>query len=141
MNAGVMPVRSLAVTVARPPAEVFALLADIEAFARWAPEFCERIALAPRGWQALTIAGDWLAGIEADEPSGAIDLKLFDGGECRRVLPLRVVALPGGQTVVSAVLVHWPELDAAVFERECDAFGAALRRLGHTADSRRAVAV
>lgn len=141
MNAGLVPVRSMAVTVARPPAEVFALLADIEAFPRWAPEYCERIALAPRGWQALTIGGDWLAEIEADEPSGAIDLRLLDDRECRRVLPLRVVALPGGQTVVSAVMVHWPELDAGIFERECDAFDAALRRLGETADSRPAVAV
>ncbi len=130
MSSRVTAVRTLAVAVGRPRAAVFALLADVEALPRWAPGFCERIDLGPRGWCALTSDGEWFVEVEADERSGTVDLRFGDGRECRRVLPLRVVTLPGGQTLVSAVLAQWPELDAVAFEREGEIFGEALRGLG-----------
>jgi uncharacterized protein YndB with AHSA1/START domain len=126
-------VRTFAVSVEQPRAELFDTLADIEALPRWAPEFCERIDLRPRGWRALTSEGEWLVEIEADERSGTIDLRFGDGEGWRRILPLRVVTLPGTQTVVPAVLAQWPAVDDVAFERECEVFGEALRRLGGVA--------
>lgn len=129
MKSRLLPVRTLAVTVRRSRAEVFNLLADVEALPRWAPEFCERIDLWPRGWRALTSEGEWFVEIEADQRSGTIDLRFGDGQECRRFLPLRVVTLPAGQTLVSAVLAQWPGVREEAFERECEIIGAALAGL------------
>ena len=137
MTPPLVSVRTIAVAVRPPRADVFNLLADVEALPRWAPEFCERIELWPRGWSALTSDGEWLVEVEADERRGTVDLRFGDAGECRRLLPLRVVMLPGGQTVVSAVLAQWPGVDDVAFERECAVFGAALRRLGDEAPAAR----
>ena len=130
MSSRLTVVRTLAVTVRQSRAAVFNRLADVEALPRWAPEYCERIDLWPCGWRALTTDGEWFVEVESDERSGVVDLRFSDGCECRRFLPLRVATLPGGETLVSAVLVRWPGVDEGAFERECELLGRAVRRLG-----------
>lgn len=88
---------------------VFRALADIEAFPVWAAAYCERLELSLGRWRALTVAGDLFIELEADARTGVVDLRLGDSGGCARYLPLRVLALPGGGTLVSAVLLPGAE--------------------------------
>lgn len=124
--AGPMQVRSVACFVPAPRAAVFRYLADVEALPGWAGEFCESLELCAGGWRGLTAEGELFIELEADERSGVIDLRLGDHWSCWRSIALRVVAWPGGQTVVSAVFVQEPSQTAFAFERQCDLLGRAL---------------
>jgi hypothetical protein len=130
---GARPGRVMFVTAVALPAprdDVFRLLADIEALPRWAPAFCERIDLNRRGWRALTAIGELCCALEADAATGAIDLRLGETpGRLELHLPLRVVALPAGCTLVSLKLVPVPGQPDRQFERERRALLAALQGL------------
>lgn len=124
-----MTAHALAIPFAAPPAAVFRHLADVENFPRWAEDYCERLELARGRWLAFTRAGDVTVELTADERTGVIDLWLGDETRCTAFLPLRVVAWPGGGTVVCAVLCPAPEQGEFAFAQQCEAFAAALRRL------------
>lgn len=125
-----MTAHPLSLTSPASVAAVFRELADIENFPRWAAEFCERIELSADGnWRALTIQGDLHVELEADARTGVIDLRLGDGARCMGLLPLRVLALPGGRTLVSAVLIPAPGLGDFAFARQVEVFETALRGL------------
>jgi len=131
MNAALsFAIRTLAAPVDLPRDQVFRYLADVENVPRWAPEFCERLQLSRGQWLAWTVEGEFFVEIEAQDRSGTIDVRWGDGRVCERLLPLRVVTLPGGQTLVSAVFYQTPERSELAFERECELLGAALRGLG-----------
>lgn len=125
-----LALRTLAAPVEAGRDEVFRFLADVEILPRWAPEFCERLQLSRGQWLAWTVEGELFIEVEAHERSGAVDLRWGDGRSCERLLPLRVIALPGGQTLVSAVFYQAAERSELAFERECELLGAALRGLG-----------
>lgn len=124
-----MIARSFCLTTAAPAAAVFRALADIEYFPVWAAEYCERLELSRGRWRAFTVAGDLFVELEADARTGVIDLRLGGGEGCERLLPLRVAALPGGRTFVSAVFYRAPEQAEAAFTSQCGMIEAALRRL------------
>ncbi len=130
---GPRPARTTFITAVALPAPrdaVFRLLADIEALPRWTPGFCERIDLERRGWRALTAVGDLFCTLEADATTGAIDLRLGEqAGRPELHLPLRVVALPAGCTLVSLRLVQAPGQPDRQFERQRRALLAALQGL------------
>lgn len=125
-----LAIRTLAAPVDAPRDDVFRFLADVENLPRWAPEFCERLQLSRGQWLAWTVEGELFIEIDAHDRSGAVDLRWGDGQSCERLLPLRVVALPGGQALVSAVFYQTPERSELAFERECELLGAALHGLG-----------
>lgn len=125
-----MQVRTLSLTVAVPRETVFAFLADIENLPRWAPEFCERLALSRRGWFALTALGELFLELEADEHTGVIDLQAGEENERQLLLPLRVMAAPDGGTVVTVVFWQPPNQSDAQFETACELLTQELGRLG-----------
>ena len=108
----------------------FRYLSDIEQLPRWAAGFCSGLELARGRWLAYTLGGDVFAEIEADERSGTIDLRWGEEGGAVRLLPLRLVALPGGQCLLSAVCHRDPGQDDLSFEREVAALFHALEGLG-----------
>lgn len=118
---------SIAVPFAASAGCVFRALADVESFPRWAAEFCERVELSRGRWLALTVAGDLFIELTADERSGVIDVRLSDERGRAFFLPLRVVALPGGQTIVSALLEPSIEREhAAMMKRALGGLARAL---------------
>lgn len=125
-----MTVHAFSLTTAASAEAVFRELADIERFPCWAAEYCERLELTAGGdWRAYTIQGDLLLELEADARTGVIDLHLGCGERCEQLLPLRVVTLPGGCTLVSAILYQLPEQSDFAFAGQCAVFAAALRGL------------
>jgi len=119
-----------AVALAAPRVNVFRLLADIEMLPRWAAPFCERVDLTGGRWVALTILGELECTLTADEPAGAIALRL--GGTAARpewLVPLRVVAAPGGGTAVTLTLTGSAGAADAQFVRLNGAWLTVLRGL------------
>ncbi len=123
-------VRTLACRVSGSRHDLFRFLADIENLPRWAAGFCSGLELARGRWLAYTLGGDVFVEIEADERTGTIDLRWGDEGGAVRLLPLRLVALPGGQCLLSAICSRDPGQDDLAFEREAAALFHALESLG-----------
>ena len=125
-----MQARTLDVVLSADRDAVFRLLADVEALPRWAAAFCERVDLVDGGWLALTGAGEVFCEIEADDRTGVIDLRLAMGGEPPGLMPLRVLALPGGGTLVTLTLLRSPVQSAEQFHRLRRALQQDLQALG-----------
>lgn len=125
-----MKTHTLDVVLSAPRDAVFRMLADIEALPRWAAAFCERVDLVNGGWLALTGAGEVFCEIEADDRTGVIDLRLAMGGEPPGFMPLRVVGLPGGGTLVTLTLLQSPLQSAAQYHRLLRALRQDLQALG-----------
>ncbi|MBA3849771.1 MAG: hypothetical protein C0502_07215 [Opitutus sp.] len=109
---------------------LFRFLADIENLPRWAPDFCPELELSCGRWLAYTMGGDCFVEIEADERSGTIDLRWGGEREGVRLLALRLVTLPGGANLISAVCYRGPGMDDLAFEREVAALTSALESVG-----------
>lgn len=120
---------AFAIPFAAPAPVVFRHLADVENFPRWAADYCERLELTRGRWRAYTAVGDLFVELSADERSGVINLSLGDEDRCVTVLPLRVIAWPGGGTVVAAVLCPTPGQSEFAFAQQGELFATALRRL------------
>jgi len=125
-----MQAHTLDVILHAPRDAVFRLLADVEALPRWAAAFCERVDLVDGGWLALTGAGEIFCEVEADDRTGVIDLRLGVGGEPPDLMPLRVIALPGGDTLVTLTLLRWPNQTDAQFHRLRQALWHDMRAMG-----------
>ena len=125
-----MQAYTLDVILSAPRDAVFRFLADVEALPRWAAAFCERVDLVDGGWLALTGAGEVFCEVEADDRTGVIDLRLAMGGEPPGLIPVRVLALPGGGTLVTLTLLRSPLQPAAQFHRLRQALQQDLQALG-----------
>ena len=108
---------------------VFRLLADVEALPRWAATFCERVDLVGGRWLALTGAGELFCEVTADDRTGVIDLRLGIDGEAPGLLPVRVLALPGGDTLVTLTLLRLPAQSDVQFHRLRQTLQQDLRKL------------
>lgn len=139
-DSGELRVCALAARLNAPRPAAFNFLADVENLPRWASSFCERLELSRGEWLALTIEGELFAEVEADERTGIVDLRLGDDRECTRLIALRVLALPAGQTVVSAVFHQAPGQGDFAFAQQCEAFGVALGALDEAIARRRPAA-
>ena len=112
-----------------PRATVFNFLADIENLPRWAGGYCERIGLSRGRWLGLTVHGELYLEIEADAHTGVIDLHAGEEHERTHLLPLRVIALPGGQTLVHGTFLPASRQHELAFEGQWQVFREDLRRV------------
>lgn len=113
MNAASSTLRTLACFVPASRSELFRFLADIENLPGWAASYCSALELSRGRWLAFTI-----------------DLRWGDEREGVRLLPLRVVTIPGGRSLISAVCYQGARQDDCAFEREVAALSFALENLG-----------
>jgi len=113
-----MQVRTVSVTLSATRTSVFNFLADIENLPKWATEFCERIELRHNGWLAYGSQGEMMVESEADDRTGVIDLRIGPSTDESALLPIRVLPLPTGRTLVSFTFVQPPELPDELYERQ-----------------------
>ncbi len=124
-----MQVRTFSLTVPAARDTVFNYLADIENLPRWAAGFCERLDISCGRWRGLTTQGDLFLEMESDVQTGVIDLHAGDELQRVRLLPLRVLGLPGGGTLVNCVFYQTPDQSTSVYQRQCNLLSGELGRL------------
>ena len=83
-------------TLATPPDEVFAYLADIERLPEWATEFARELRLVDGRHKVVNGQGEFFFEIHADAESGVIDMLAGPTDDTLLCFPTRVVATPGG---------------------------------------------
>lgn len=113
-----MNIRTLAVTVAAPRDTVFNFLADIENLPRWAGGFCERLYLERGRWRALTSQGELYCELEAATETGIIDLRFGASTDRMALLPLRVMCLGAGSTLVTVAFSEPPDSQGSIAQRD-----------------------
>ena len=129
-----MNIRTVALTVSAPRDTVFNFLADIENLPKWAPGYCERIALERGRWWALTAEGEQVMDMETSAGTGVIDWRAGPLPERMNLIPLRVLALSTRRSLVTLTLIEAPDDPAEAGERRyeilLDAARGLLRRFG-----------
>jgi hypothetical protein len=78
-------------TLATPPDEVFAYLADIEKLPEWATEFARELRLVDGRYKVMNGLGEFFFEIRADPASGVIDMGHASQAK-RRLMTLGVAA-------------------------------------------------
>jgi hypothetical protein len=101
-----MQIRTISVSVSASRDTVFNFLANIENLPKWATEFCERLELRRGRWWAYTSRGEMLVELSAHDGTGVIDLCAGPAPDRLGLLPIRVLPLPGGGSLVSVTLVQ-----------------------------------
>ena len=124
-----MNLRTLNLLVSTPRDTVFNFLADIENLPRWAPSLCERLYLFGGRWMTLSRQGELPVELETEARSGVIDLHAGTGRKDSAVLPLRVLAVAEGSTLISVTYLPAPEWPAGVMQCDADAFEGDLEAL------------
>jgi hypothetical protein len=124
--------RSETLTLPLPvaPDRVFAYLSDIENLPGWATEFCRKLTAVDGKHVVLTPQGELAVAYRADAQTGVIDM--FAGPpdapaetlDRYGILPVRVVPLPGGTSVVLFTMFQAPDQSDEQFEGQV----ASLRR-------------
>ncbi|HTQ32239.1 MAG TPA: SRPBCC family protein [Opitutaceae bacterium] len=108
--------RNVSITVPAPRDTVFNFLANIENLPKWATEFCERIYLERGTWKALTSQGELFMAFDTDDRTGVIDMRAGFTPEHMNLFPVRVLALPGGGTLVLFTFFQPPDLSDEIYE-------------------------
>lgn len=113
-----MNTRTVTIVVTAPRRHVFDFLSRIENLPVWATEFCEGLRKVDGHWKVVTSAGELFFRIDAHAETGVIDM--FAGptpGEMA-IFPVRVLALPTGQTAVSFTFFQLPGMPDELYERQ-----------------------
>src|SRR5690606_22501866 len=100
-----MNVRTLAISVAASPDEVFEFLANVQNLPLWATGYC--LALREEGgrWMASTPAGEESVFIDSNRAGGCIDIYSGASPEEMSNLPIRILETDTGETVALFVLL------------------------------------
>ena len=111
-------------TLATPPDEVFAYLADIEKLPEWATEFARELKVVDGRHTVVNGLGEFFFEIRADAETGVIDMLAGPTEEQLALFPTRVVELPGGASAFSFTMFQGPGMSDELFDSQ---HGALLR--------------
>jgi hypothetical protein len=106
-------------TLATPPAEVFAYLANIEKLPEWATEFARELRLVDGRYKVVNGLGEFFFQIHADAKSGVvIDMLAGPSEDALLCFPTRVVATPAGGSAFTFTMFQAPGQPEEQFERQ-----------------------
>ena len=108
-------------TLATPPHEVFAYLADIEKLPEWATEFAHELRLVDGGYKLVNGLGEFFVEIRADAESGVIDMLAGPTADALLCFPTRVVATPAGGSAFTFTMFQAPGQPDEQFESQHEA--------------------
>jgi hypothetical protein len=134
-----LPARTVSVSIDRPPATVYAFVADAFNLPRWAPGFCSAIsadANVEHGWKITTPDGAAHARFAPPNTAGIVDHWVTLAGRDTEVyVPLRVVANEAGSEVLLTVF-RQASMSDGQHEADVEAVRGDLARLKELLESR-----
>jgi hypothetical protein len=103
-------------TLAAPPDDVFAYLADIKTLPEWATEFARELRLVNGRYKVVNGLGEFFFEIRADAESGVIDMLAGPDEDALICFPTRVVATPAGGSAYTFTMFQAPGQPDEQFE-------------------------
>ena len=103
-------------TLAAPPDDVFAYLADVKTLPEWATEFARELRLVDGRYKVVNGLGEFFFEIRADAESGVIDMLAGPDEDALICFPTRVVATPAGGSAYIFTMFQAPGQPDEQFE-------------------------
>ena len=103
-------------TLAAPPNDVFAYLADVKTLPEWATEFARELRLVDGRYKVVNGLGEFFFEIRADAESGVIDMLAGPDEDALICFPTRVVATPAGGSAYTFTMFQAPGQPDEQFE-------------------------
>jgi hypothetical protein len=103
-------------TLAAPPDDVFAYLADAKTLPEWATEFARELRLVDGRYKVVNGLGEFFFEIRADAESGVIDMLAGPDEDALICFPTRVVATPAGGSAYTFTMFQAPGQPDEQFE-------------------------
>jgi hypothetical protein len=123
------------VTVAAPPAQAFAYLADLKNLPEWATECFQAIEVVDGQYWATTSEGKVLCRVIAHEPTGTIDYLAGPSEDQMARWPARVFELPDGQTLFQFTALQLPGMSDEEFAAQCNDLQKELQNVRHSLEA------
>ena len=105
-------------TLAAPPDDVFAYLADVKTLPEWATEFARELRLVDGRYKVVNGLGEFFFEVHADAESGVIDMLAGPSEDALLCFPTRVVATPGGGSAFTFTMFQAPGQPDQQFETQ-----------------------
>lgn len=102
--------------IPKPVEEVFAYIADLDNFPKWAFHFCKELRREGDDVKVLTPMGEMYLEFRTDAATGVIDMAAGPCKDQMETFPTRVVGLPDGSSVYTTVCFQGLDGDEAAFE-------------------------
>jgi hypothetical protein len=103
-------------TLAAPPDDVFAYLADVKTLPEWATDFARELRLVDGRYKVVNGLGEFFFEIRADAESGVIDMLAGPDEDALICFPTRVVATPAGGSAYTFTMFQAPGQPDEQFE-------------------------
>ncbi len=110
--------KTAALVLSTPKEKVFSYLSSIENLPRWATEFCMELKVVDGKHKVATPMGELFFKVISDEKTGVIDFFTGPTEDALGILPLRVLALPGGGSVTTFTMFQSPNMDEENFNAQ-----------------------
>ncbi len=101
-----------------PKASVFDYLSRIENLPEWASEFAREVKYEDGKAKVVNGLGEFYFSIDADEPTGVIDMYAGPTEDDLGVFPTRVLSLPDGRSAFSFTMFQAPGMPDELFESQ-----------------------
>ena len=103
-------------TLAAPPDDLFAYLADVKTLPEWATDFARELRLVDGRYKVVNGLGEFFFEIRADAESGVIDMLAGPDEDALICFPTRVVATPAGGSAYTFTMFQAPGQSDEQFE-------------------------
>jgi uncharacterized protein YndB with AHSA1/START domain len=125
-----LPSKTLTVSIARPPEQVYEFVANPANLPRWAAAFCRSVRQVENRWIVETPAGPVQIEFVAPNPWGVLDHWVMLPSGDRLTVPMRVVA-NGSGSEVTFTLFQWPGMPSEKFAEDIGMVERDLATLRH----------
>lgn len=110
--------RTVTAVIDAPAEVVFDYLADVDNLPSWATEFARELRYDGGKPKVFNNLGEFFFRIEADRPTGVIDMYAGPEENAMALFPTRVVALGDGSSAYTFTMFQAPGMPDALFESQ-----------------------
>jgi len=110
--------KTATLVLSSPEEKVFSYLSNVENLPGWANEFCLELKVVGGKHKVVTPMGEMFFKIVSDEKTGVIDMFAGPAEDAMGIFPVRVLSLPGGQSVVLFTMFQAPDMDDEEFDAQ-----------------------